>query len=207
MYYYVQTGDSLGRIAEEHGVSVGALAQLNNLKVTDWVYTGQRLLIPSGIYTPAPPSHPAPAPTPRPAAPGATATPRPRPTATPNNAPPYVPPAALDNSPPAVTRVWIGEITENNCTRTDTRAVTSVVRITVEARVGQGVDLYAKPKQPANYLTYVVTGTKPELGPTGAEIAPLRAGNYVLSAPGLADISFYVDGTCSISVNFKQVPK
>jgi hypothetical protein len=81
------------------------------------------------------------------------------------------------------------------------------VRITVEGRVGQGVDLYAKPKIPANYLTFVVSGTKPELGPYGAEIAPLRAGNYILSAPGLADIGFYVDGACSISVNFKQVER
>lgn len=204
VYYYVQSGDSLGRIAEVHGVSVGALAQLNNLKVTDWVYTGQRLLIPSGIYTPAapaaPPTRPNPAPTP---------TTRPQPTKTSVPAAPYVPPAATSvppaNSAPVVTKVWVAEITQNNCSTRDTLEVRSVVRITVEGKVGQGIDLYAKPKIPANYLTFVVSGTKPELGPYGAEIAPLRAGNYILSAPGLADIGFYVDGACSISVNFKQV--
>jgi LysM repeat protein len=205
VYYYVQGGDSLGRIADIHGVSVGALAQLNNLKVTDWVYTGQRLLIPSGIYTPAAPAAPPTRPNPAP-------TPRPQPTRTPAPAaPPYVPPgntappAPPANTAPAVTRVWVAEITQNNCSTRDTLEVRSVVRITVEGKVGQGIDLYAKPKMPSNYLTYVVSGTKPELGPYGAEIAPLRAGNYVLSAPGLADIGFYVDGACSISVNFKQV--
>lgn len=204
VYYYVQAGDSLGRIAEVHGVSVGALAQLNNVQVTDWVYTGQRLLIPSGIYTPAAPAMPPSRPNPAP-------TPRPRPTRTPAPAAPYVPPAATavppSNSAPIVTRVWVAEITQNNCTTRDTLEVRSIVQITVEGKVGQGIDLYAKPKIPANYLTFVVSGTKPELGPYGAEIAPLRAGNYVLSAPGLADIGFYVDGACSISVNFKQVPR
>ncbi len=207
VYYFVQTGDSLGRIAEVHGVSVGALAQLNNLKVTDWVFTGQRLLIPSGIYTPAAPAAPPTRPNP---APNPTATARPQPTRTPVPAAPYVPPATPvppANTAPVVTRVWVAEITENNCTTRDTLEVRSVVRITVEGRVGQGVDLYAKPKIPANYLTFVVSGTKPELGPYGAEIAPLRAGNYILSAPGLADIGFYVDGACSISVNFKQVER
>lgn len=206
VYYFVQSGDSLGKIAEVHGVSVGALAQLNNLKVTDWVFTGQRLLIPSGIYTPAAPAAPPTRPNP---APNPTATARPQATRTPVPAAPYVPPAATPVPPatsaPVVTRVWVAEITENTCTTRDTLEVRSIVRITVEGRVGQGIDLYAKPKIPFNYLTFVVSGTKPELGPYGAEIAPLRAGNYILSAPGLADIGFYVDGACSIRVNFKQV--
>ena len=205
VYYYVQAGDSLGRIAEIHGVSVGALAQLNNVKVTDWVYSGQRLLIPSGIYTPAapaaPPTRPNPAPTPRPQ-PTRTPAPAAPPYVPPGNTAPVVPPA---NTAPEVIRVWVAEITQNNCSTRDTLEVRSVVRITVEGKVGQGIDLYAKPKMPSNYLTFVVSGTKPELGPYGAEIAPLRAGNYILSAPGLADIGFYVDGACSISFNFKQV--
>ena len=57
--YVVQRGDTLSRIARNHGVSVSQLAAANGLRTNSWVYVGQRLVIP-GTDGPAP----SPAPTP-----------------------------------------------------------------------------------------------------------------------------------------------
>jgi lipoprotein-anchoring transpeptidase ErfK/SrfK len=51
--YVVQRGDSLARIASQHGVSLSALAAANGIKNSNLVYTGQRLTIP-GSAAPAP---------------------------------------------------------------------------------------------------------------------------------------------------------
>ncbi|TFG72817.1 MAG: LysM peptidoglycan-binding domain-containing protein [Anaerolineales bacterium] len=53
MYYTVQAGDSLIRIAVRYGVSVSNLAAANGLSWNSWVYAGQRLTIP-GVSNPAP---------------------------------------------------------------------------------------------------------------------------------------------------------
>lgn len=45
-YYIVRSGDSLFRIANQHGLSVDELKQLNNLE-TDMLRVGQRLTVPS----------------------------------------------------------------------------------------------------------------------------------------------------------------
>lgn len=61
--YTVQAGDTLFRIALQHGVSLTALAQANNISNTAFIYVGQVLTIPNG--SPPPPS-PIPNPTPAP---------------------------------------------------------------------------------------------------------------------------------------------
>jgi LysM repeat protein len=45
--YVVQPGDTLLQIAVDHAVSVGSLAAANRLALDDWVYVGQRLIIPT----------------------------------------------------------------------------------------------------------------------------------------------------------------
>lgn len=71
--YLVQRGDTLGRIALQHGVSTQALAQANGISTSSWVYYGQTINIPAStgsVESAAPASTPAPAapPPPRPAA-------------------------------------------------------------------------------------------------------------------------------------------
>ena len=53
--YIVQPGDSLTRIAARHGISVSRLASANGMGTGAWVYSGQRLTIPTGVpFTAAP---------------------------------------------------------------------------------------------------------------------------------------------------------
>lgn len=55
--YIVQAGDSLGAIAGRFGVSVAALVEANNLANPDFVFSGQRLIIPvPGRANPAEPA-------------------------------------------------------------------------------------------------------------------------------------------------------
>jgi len=53
--HVVQTGDTLYGIAWHYGVSAQAIASANGLYNPDWIYAGQRLIIP-GSHMPAPPS-------------------------------------------------------------------------------------------------------------------------------------------------------
>ncbi len=53
-YYVVQPGDTLADIAIRLGVSTSALAKANNIANWDFIYVGQRLLIPGTTPTPAP---------------------------------------------------------------------------------------------------------------------------------------------------------
>jgi len=75
-YYTVQRGDNLYRIALRFGTTCQAIAAANNLWNPNYIYVGQRLLIP-GYAPPPPPPPPVPTvkPTVRP-----TATPTPTPT-------------------------------------------------------------------------------------------------------------------------------
>jgi LysM repeat protein len=53
--YVVQTGDTLYSIARRFGVTVAAIAQINNISNTRYIQVGQRLLIPrTGYVTPVP---------------------------------------------------------------------------------------------------------------------------------------------------------
>lgn len=55
--YVVQPGDTLYSIAVRHGTSVWAIARANNLVNPNWIYVGQRLVIPGGqpgYYAPSP---------------------------------------------------------------------------------------------------------------------------------------------------------
>lgn len=263
VYYFVQPGDTLTRIASVHGVSVGALAQLNGLRTGDWVFVGQRLLVPSGVYTPAPPpaappavpgkgyyhivrpgetlthiashykttvsalvsanllpdaSHifvgqrlhipgytPPPArPQPAPASGGAPYVP---PSSSGSNAPPYVPSSPTTEVAPTVVKVWRAAVAQSDCGSEDSHEFRSVVRVNIEGRTGQSVDIFAQPMQDSTFITWAKTGSKAELGPFAAEFAPLGAGNYVVSAPGLAAVGFYLDGQCTVNVNIYQVTR
>lgn len=54
--YVVQPGDTLWRLAQRFGITVGAIAQANQIRNPDLLFVGQRLLIPP---PPAPPAGPA----------------------------------------------------------------------------------------------------------------------------------------------------
>src|SRR5258706_16385198 len=60
--YIVQPGDNLYRIGLKFGLSVTALAQANGIVNPDFVYVGEKLIIPAGAVVP-------------PAAPGVTLVP------------------------------------------------------------------------------------------------------------------------------------
>ena len=68
VWYEVQIGDTLSRIAFNHGVTVNAIVQANNLPNPNTVFWGTRIWIPqAGSTAPAPEAQqPAPAPTPAP---------------------------------------------------------------------------------------------------------------------------------------------
>jgi LysM repeat protein len=57
-YYTVQAGDTVSSIAVRHGVTAWAIVQANHLANANFIYVGQRLVIPGG-------SAPAPAPAPQ----------------------------------------------------------------------------------------------------------------------------------------------
>jgi lipid-binding SYLF domain-containing protein len=44
-YYVVRSGDSLSKIGKQHGISVDELCRLNNMKKTDTIHPGQKLLV------------------------------------------------------------------------------------------------------------------------------------------------------------------
>lgn len=52
--YVVQRGDTLSSIALRYGTTVAALMTANRLANPNFIYVGQRLVIPSGVTTPAP---------------------------------------------------------------------------------------------------------------------------------------------------------
>jgi LysM repeat protein len=74
--YQVQPGDTLWRIAVNHGVAMGDLVALNGIANPDVLAAGQVLTLPGGAAAPAraPVPAPAPAPAPAPSAPSAGAS-------------------------------------------------------------------------------------------------------------------------------------
>jgi LysM repeat protein len=69
--YVVRRGDTLSAIARRFKVSVAALAAANHLRNTNFIYVGQRLVIPGAAPAPTvtPKPNPKPGPTPTPAPP------------------------------------------------------------------------------------------------------------------------------------------
>jgi LysM repeat protein len=57
-WYVVRHGDTLFSIARRYGTSVWALQRANHLANANYIYAGQRLLIPTGGYSPKPPPPP-----------------------------------------------------------------------------------------------------------------------------------------------------
>lgn len=79
LLYTIQEGDTLGNIAQTHGVSVGELIAANDLANPNVLHVGQTLIIPTGDLSTAPaPLEPSPT---------AIAGPTPLPTLTPSNPP------------------------------------------------------------------------------------------------------------------------
>jgi LysM repeat protein len=52
--YVVRRGDTLSRIACRYGVSMWAIVRANGLRNPNYIYAGQRLVIPAGPYYPGP---------------------------------------------------------------------------------------------------------------------------------------------------------
>ena len=79
--HVVRRGETLSSIARLYGVSVWALAQANHLSNPNWIYVGQRLVIPGGgLPSPGPGPGPWPGPGPGPGpSPGPGPWPGPRP--------------------------------------------------------------------------------------------------------------------------------
>jgi len=76
--YTVKSGDTLTKIATQHGTTISALREANNLR-TDRIKVGEKLIIPAKASAPPSPapveSYPAPAPAPVSPAPGTAPTP------------------------------------------------------------------------------------------------------------------------------------
>jgi len=60
--HVVQRGETLARIAQRYGTTLGALVRANGLRNANFIWVGQRLIIPKAGYPPAPAPAPAPAP-------------------------------------------------------------------------------------------------------------------------------------------------
>jgi LysM repeat protein len=58
VYYTVQAGDTLAKIAVRYGTSVWTLVKANNIANPNVIYTGQRLFIPKSTTPPPPPVKP-----------------------------------------------------------------------------------------------------------------------------------------------------
>lgn len=56
VYYTVQRGDNVSSIAARHGVTAWVIVQANHLANPNFVYVGQRLMIPGGSTPAAPPA-------------------------------------------------------------------------------------------------------------------------------------------------------
>lgn len=193
-YHIVRPGETLAYIAQRYRTTTSAIAQANNLSNTTWIYPGQQLLIP-GFRPPAQNYRPQPS-QPRPSQPQ------------PSRPQPYQPqPYAPQPGAPTVVTTWVGEVVKSNCGTKDTREFSAVLRVTVEGRKGQAIDVFAHPVQDSTFVAWLMTGTKPELGEFGAELAPLKAGHYAVIASGLARVDIYVDGRCTIDVHFRPVNK
>lgn len=57
--YTVVSGDTMGAIASRHGVSLASLLQANGMQVSEVIFVGQRIALPSGSGAPGPSSSPA----------------------------------------------------------------------------------------------------------------------------------------------------
>lgn len=198
-YHIVRPGETLARIAGQYGRSTQQLARANRIANPSHIYVGQKLLIPN--YTPEPVKKPAATPPTKTKPPYVTDQPR-----QPDKSQKPQEPAAPQ--PPTVVKEWVGEVVESDCTDEDTLEFRSILRITVEGRKGAPIDIYALPVQPTTFVTWVKTGTKPELGEFAAEVAPLKAGYYAVIPTGLdTQLNIWVDGRCTVYVNFKQVTR
>lgn len=67
--YTVRPGDTLTRLAREHGISLSRLMSVNGLSLAQWLYVGQVLLVPAELVPALQPAPPVPALEPAPQAP------------------------------------------------------------------------------------------------------------------------------------------
>lgn len=171
-YYTVRPGDTLSRIAMLYGTTIWALVQANNLRNPSLIYVGQRLIIPGYVRPPAP-YPPVPPPW-----------------------PPYPTPV-----PPPVTPIWVGRITQSDCTNQDTWEFRSVLRVSVTGMKGLRVKVSSD-----GWETTGLTGTKPEYGEFAVEFAPFNQGYYTITPEGLgASVQVRLDGRCTAYVQFDPI--
>ncbi len=228
--YVVQRGDTLAAVAWRHGVTVNAIVQANGLRNPDFIYVGQRLLIPA--TAPAQPSRPTLHTVQRGETlssiawrygvtvwdiaaangignpnfiyvgqrlviPGAQPTPpAPRPTRTPGAKPPAPSPTT---SPPKPARGWAARIVSNTNQDHPMPGSGSILQVSVEGKAG----LEVKINLGQYYETSMPTGTKPEVGPYACEFAPLQAGTWTITPEGLnTHFDIYLDGAGKAHVEF-----
>lgn len=140
VYYTVRPGDSLAAIAARYGISMSAIEQANGLTNRNFVWYGQRLLIPgatnvNGVNPPAPA---------QPAAPQ------------PNNPPPAAPPAV--NAP--TTDKWI-DVNVTNQTITAYEGTTPLKTILVSTGLPRTPTVLGTFKILRKYTAVRMTGGTP----------------------------------------------
>jgi hypothetical protein len=95
---------------------------------------------------------------------------------------------------------WQAQITDQ---WTNTELVGSVLRVSVQGKVGLPVEV----RSSGNFKTLNYTGTKPEYGPFVAEFAPLSRGTYLLEPQGLGIVfEVWLDGQNYTRVDFTPLP-
>jgi hypothetical protein len=95
---------------------------------------------------------------------------------------------------------WKAEITEQ---RTDVDLVGSVLRVSVQGKVGLPVVI----RSIGSFQAIGFTGTKPEYGPFVAEFAPLSLGTYYIAPEGLGTVfEVWLDGKNFTRVDFTPLP-
>jgi LysM repeat protein len=163
--HIVQRGETLAAIAWRYGVTVWSIAAANGLSNPNFIYTGQRLIIPG------------------------TQSPKPKPT----SAPGTKPTATTTPKPTAGTggKAWAVRVVTDTNEDEPVIGVGSVLQVSVEGKVGLSVTISLD----GFYETTMPTGSKPEVGPYACEFAPLQSGVWTITPEGLGtDFKIFLDG-------------
>ncbi|MGD2207585.1 MAG: LysM peptidoglycan-binding domain-containing protein, partial [Anaerolineae bacterium] len=171
--HVVQRGEILAAIAWRYGVTVWDIVAANGLRNPNFIWVGQRLIIPGA--KPAAPPKPKP-----------TKAPRPKPSATPK---PTQPPA----------KAWAVRVVSNTNQDHPVPGPGSVLQVSVKGKT----DLPVKLTLGEFYETSMPTGSKPEVGPYACEFAPLQAGTWTVTPKDLGiSHDIYLDGSGLAHIEF-----
>ena len=123
--YVVEPGDALETIAQQFGVTVEAIVELNGLEDAATIFAGQELLIPAGGTVSTPPGEPTAEPT---SEPTAEPTEEPEPTAEPTEEPDATPEPTEEpeptSTPPAGGQVYVVQAGDSGLAIADAFGVT-----------------------------------------------------------------------------------